>query len=112
MTPSVTPPMSKGHELHLQAVLEAFVKDASRKYRKGQEEHGGALWMRPCWSDLLQEVVDLVFYSYTHKIQLATIADLALAGAADDSVAAAKSRESCVKILRILQGIPGYEDKK
>lgn len=112
MTPGVTPPMSKEHELHLQAVLEAFVKDASRKYRRGQAEHGGALWMRPCWSDLLSEIQDLVFYAYTHKIQLATIADLALAGAADDSVAAAKSRDACVKILRILQGIPGYEDKR
>lgn len=112
MTPSVTPPMSKEHELHLQSILEVFVRDFSKKYRKGQEEHGGALWLRPCWSDAISEVLDLVSYVYTHKVQLAVIADLALKGAADKSVAAADARESCVRILQILQGMPGYEDKR
>jgi hypothetical protein len=40
------------------------------------------------------------------------IADLALKGAEDTSVAAADSRAACVKILQVLQGLPGYEDKK
>ena len=111
MTP-VTSPMSKEHELHLQSILEAFVKDFSKKYRKGQEEHGGALWMRPCWSDAISEVLDLVSYVYTHKVQLAVIADLAIKGAEDTSVAAADSRAACVKILQVLQGLPGYEDKR
>jgi len=104
--------MSKEHELHLQSILEAFVKDFSKKYRKGQEEHGGALWMRPCWSDVISEVLDLVSYVYTHKVQLAVIADLAIKGAEDTSVAAADSRAACVKILQVLQGLPGYEDKR
>ena len=112
MTPGVTPPMSKEHELHLASIMEAFVRDFSRKYRKGQEEHGGALWLRPCWSDAISEVLDLVAYVYSHKVQLSVIADLALKGAQDRSVAAADARESCVRILQILQGMPGYEDKK
>jgi hypothetical protein len=112
MSAPVTPPMSKEHELHLQSILEVFVRDFSKKYRKGQEEHGGALWLRPCWSDAISEVLDLVSYVYTHKIQLAAIADIALKGAEDSSVAAADSRTACVKILQILQGLPGYEDKK
>jgi len=112
MSAPVTPPMSKEHELHLASIMEAFIKDFSRKYRKGQEEHGGALWLRPCWSDAISEVLDLVSYVYTHKVQLAVIADLALKGAADKSVAAADARESCVRILQILQGMPGYEDKR
>ena len=112
MTTPVPPPMSKEHELHLASVLESFVRDASRKYRAGQAEHGGNLWQRPVWSDVLSEVQDLVFYTYTHKLQLAQIADLALAGAQDESVAAAMSREACVKILQILQGVPGSQDKK
>jgi hypothetical protein len=112
MSAPVTPPMSKEHELHLQSILEVFVRDFSKKYRKGQEEHGGALWLRPCWSDAISEVLDLVSYVYTHKVQLAVIADLALKGAADKSVAAADARESCVRILQILQGMPGYEDKR
>ena len=104
--------MGKEHELHLASIVETFVKDFSKKYRKGQEEHGGALWMRPCWADAISEVLDFVSYVYTHKVQLAVIADLALKGAADKSVAAADARESCVRILQILQGMPGYEDKK
>ncbi|NDB96004.1 MAG: hypothetical protein EBZ78_07575 [Verrucomicrobia bacterium] len=112
MTPGVIPPMSKEHELHLASIMEAFIKDFSKKYRKGQQEHGGALWLRPCWSDAISEVLDLVSYVYTHKVQLAVIADLALKGAEDSSVAAADSRAACVKILQVLQGMPGYEDKK
>lgn len=108
----MTPPMSKEHELHLQSILETFVRDFSKKYRKGQEEHGGALWLRPCWSDAISEVLDLVAYVYSHKVQLSVIADLALKGAQDTTVAAADSRESCVRILQILQGMPGYEDKR
>ena len=111
MTPGVTPPMSKEHELHLQSILEVFVRDFSKKYRKGQEEHGGALWLRPCWADAMNEVLDLVSYVYTHKVQLAVIADLALAGASDNSVAAASSRQACVQILKILQGMPDGADK-
>ncbi|NBT36531.1 MAG: hypothetical protein EBT03_13520 [Betaproteobacteria bacterium] len=112
MTQDVTPKMSKEHELHLASILEAFIKDFSKKYRRGQAEHGGALWMRPCWSDAISEVIDLVAYVYTHKVQLAVIADLALKGANDSSVAAADSRAACVKILQVLQGMPGSEDKK
>ena len=112
MTQDVTPKMSKEHELHLASILEAFIKDFSKKYRRGQAEHGGALWMRPCWSDAISEVIDLVAYVYTHKVQLAVIADLALKGAEDSSVAAADSRAACVKILQVLQGMPGSEDKK
>ena len=112
MTHGVTPPMSKEHELHLASIMEAFIKDFSKKYRKGQAEHGGALWLRPCWSDAISEVLDLVSYVYTHKVQLSVIADLALKGAEDKTVAAADARESCVRILQVLQGLPGYEDKK
>ena len=109
MTPHV---MSPEHELHLQAVLETFSKDFSAKYRRGQQEHGGALWLRPCWSDAMQEVVDLVAYVYTHRIQLGAIADLALAGASDESLAASLARENCRKILHILQGMPSGFDKR
>lgn len=111
MSANISKPMSKEHELHLASIMEVFVRDFSKKYRKGQEEHGGALWLRPCWSDAISEVLDLVAYVYSHKVQLAVIADLALKGAEDKTVAAADAREACVRILQILQGMPGYEDK-
>lgn len=112
MTPGATPPMSKEHELHLASIKEAFIRAADAKYRRGQAQHGGALWLRPCWSDLMEELVDAVFYAWSHKVQLSVIADLALKGAEDRSVAAADARESCVRILQILQGMPGYEYKR
>ena len=111
MSANISKPMSKEHELHLASIMEVFVRDFSKKYRKGQEQHGGALWLRPCWSDAISEVLDLVAYVYSHKVQLSVIADLALKGAEDKTVAAAEARESCVRILQILQGMPGYEDK-
>lgn len=112
MKSEIQPPMSPEHELHLKAVLETFSKDLAAKYRRGQAEHGGALWLRPCWSDAMQEVVDLVAYVYTHRIQLGAIADLALAGCTDESVAASLARENCRKILHILQGMPSGFDKR
>lgn len=112
MKSEIQPPMSLEHELHLKAILETFSKDMTAKYRRGQAEHGGALWLRPCWSDAMQEAVDLVAYLYTHRIQLGAIADLALAGASDESLAASLARENCRKILHILQGMPVGFDKQ
>jgi hypothetical protein len=45
-------------------------------------------------------------------MQLSVIAELALMGAADESVVAAQSRESCRQILAVLQGFPSAQDKK
>jgi hypothetical protein len=107
MTPGVTPPMRKEAELHLLAIKEAFMKDFEAKFRKGYWEHGQTLlYQQPCWSEILSEIQDMVAYGYTLKIQLSAVADLALAGAADESVAASLARENCRKILTILQGVP------
>ena len=104
--------MSPEHEKHLAGILSDLVKDVDAKYRKGQEEHGGALWRRPVWKDAWDEVLDLCTYVHTLKMQLSVIAELALMGAADESVVAAQSRESCRQILAVLQGFPSAEDKK
>jgi hypothetical protein len=96
----MTEPMSPEHEKHLAGILSDLVKDVSAKYRKGQAQHGGALWRRPVWRDAWDEVLDLC--TYVHTLQAAAfsvIADLALRGAADESVAASDSRESCRQIL-------------
>jgi hypothetical protein len=45
-------------------------------------------------------------------MQLSVIADLALLGASDESVAASSSRESCRQILAVLEGFPSAADKK
>ena len=104
--------MSSEHERHLSGILSDLVKDVSSKYRKGQAQHGGALWRRPVWRDAWDEVLDLCTYVHTLKLQLSVIADLALRGAADESVAASDSREACRQILAVLEGFPSAADKK
>ena len=108
----MTDPMSPEHEKHLAGILADLVKDVSAKYRKGQAEHGGALWRRPVWKDAWDEVLDLCTYVHTLRLQLSVIADLALRGAADESVAASDSREACRQILAVLEGFPSAADKK
>ena len=108
----MTEPMSPEHEKHLAGILSDLVKDVSAKYRKGQDENGGALWRRPVWKDTWDEVLDLCTYVHTLRLQLSVIADLALRGAADESVAASNSRESCRQILAVLHGFPSAADKK
>jgi hypothetical protein len=104
--------MSEEHEKHLAGILVDLTRDVSKKYRKGQEEHGGALWRRPVWKDAWDEVLDLCTYVHTLRLQLSVIAELALQGAADDSLAASQSRENCRQILAVLQGFPSAHDKK
>lgn len=111
-SPPIHSPMSEEHEKHLAGILVDLTRDVSKKYRKGQEEHGGALWRRPVWKDAWDEVLDLCTYVHTLRLQLSVIAELALQGAADDSLAASQSRENCRQILAVLQGFPSAQDKK
>jgi hypothetical protein len=104
--------MSPEHEKHLAGIIRDLTNDVDAKYRTGQDQHGGALWRRPVWKDAWDEVLDLCTYVHTLKMQLSVIAELALMGAADESVVAAQSRESCRQILAVLQGFPSAEDKK
>jgi hypothetical protein len=104
--------MSPEHEKHLASILSDLVKDVDAKYRKGQDQHGGALWRRPVWKDAWDEILDLCTYHHTLRMQLSVIADLALLGASDESVAASSSRESCRQILAVLEGFPSAVDKK
>jgi hypothetical protein len=100
------------HEKHLAGIIRDLTKDLDAKYRKGQDQHGGALWRRPVWKDAWDECLDLCTYLHTLRMQLSVIADLALRGAADESVAASDSRESCRQILAVLHGFPSAADKK
>jgi hypothetical protein len=104
--------MTPEHEKHLAGIVRDLSRDLEAKYRKGQEEHGGALWRRPVWKDAWEEVLDLAVYVHTLRMQLGVIGDIALQGASDESVAAATSREACRQILAVLEGFPSAADKK
>lgn len=89
---------------HARGLLDSFSKDFMAKYIRGAREHRTLLWQQPCWREATMEVLDLAAYMYTHLTQLSYIADEALAGAADDSVAASRARSACMNILKVLQG--------
>ena len=111
-SPAIHSPMSEEHEKHLKSVLNDLIKDVGLKYRRGQAEHGGEVWRRPVWKDAWDEILDLNVYMHVLRLQLSVIAELALEGAADESLAAAHSRTCCGQILAILQGFPSAQDKK
>jgi hypothetical protein len=58
------------HEAHLKRILDAVTHDIDAKYRKGQIEHGGNLWLKPGMLDnAIEEVLDLAVYLYTLREQ-------------------------------------------
>jgi hypothetical protein len=60
------------HEAHLQRIISAVTSEIDAKYRKGQEEHGGNLWLKPGMLDnAIEEVLDLCVYLFTLREQLA-----------------------------------------
>jgi hypothetical protein len=112
MTPSATPHEITPQQLaHAKGIIDSFSKDFLAKYIRGAREHKTLLWQQPCWKEAVSEVLDLVAYSYVHLQQLSYIADEALAGAADDSVAASRARQACYNILTVLQGVENPPQK-
>jgi hypothetical protein len=53
-------------EEHVELIISDFAKQATKKYMKGQEEHGGRLWRKNCLPFMFEEVID--FYVYMHVV--------------------------------------------
>lgn len=71
--PSPTVAMSEDHEAHLNRIKDAFRKDVDAKYRKGQAEHGGKLWLKQGMLDhAIEEAIDLYVYLATLREQRET----------------------------------------
>lgn len=63
--------MTPAQEKHLASIKKQFSKDLDKKYRAGQKEHGGNVWLKDGMLDnALDEVIDLVVYLYVLKQQL------------------------------------------
>lgn len=63
--------MGPEHEIHLKSIGERFVARLGRKYRAGQVEHGGKLWLKKNLINMaLDEAIDLPTYLYSLKDQL------------------------------------------
>ena len=56
---------------HLDAILVRLTTQLSDKYQRGQEEHGGNLWLKSGLLNFaIEEVLDLVVYLFTLDDQL------------------------------------------
>ena len=63
--------MNKEQEKHLQRVKDVFETSVDAKYRAGQKEHGGDLWLKAGLIDMaIDEAIDQVVYLMTLKDQL------------------------------------------
>lgn len=62
--------MTEEQENHLLEIKAEFLHQVDKKYRKGQEEHGGNLWKKPGVLEMLMdECVDFFVYAYVLKQQ-------------------------------------------
>jgi hypothetical protein len=63
--------MDKDHEDHLARIKTTVAELIDTKYRAGQKEHGGTLWLKPGLLDeAINEVIDLAVYLLTLKEQI------------------------------------------
>jgi hypothetical protein len=62
--------MDAPHEAHLARIITSVTRDIDAKYRAGQIEHGGDLWMKPgMLEQAIAEALDLCVYLYTELEQ-------------------------------------------
>ena len=60
---------------HIQSITRWLGNVMTGKYHRGQQEHGGQLWMKPgALKNLEEEVIDLAVYYKTAKDQLRQMA--------------------------------------
>jgi len=63
--------MTDAQEAHLERIITMVADDLQTKYRAGQQEHGGDIWLKPGMLDhAIEEVLDLIVYLYTLRDQL------------------------------------------
>lgn len=86
-------------EQHIEAIIEAWAGCIRRKYLRGQEEHGGRLWRKPCLDRLLEEIDDLVVYASVLQDHLLAIEGIARAAVHYEI----DPREACEVIVNIIE---------
>ena len=63
--------MEKAQEQHLKFILKEFKRLTDPKYRNGQKEHGGDLFLKKGIIDMIiEEAIDQFVYAVTLKEQL------------------------------------------
>ncbi len=63
--------MEPDQESHLQRIMARFSVALSKKYRAGQKEHGGSLWLKRGLLDrAIEEAIDQAIYLMTLREQI------------------------------------------
>lgn len=63
--------MTPEHEQHLQYIKDELLVMLDKKYRAGNAQHGGKLWLKTGLIDMaIEEAIDQVVYLLTLKEQL------------------------------------------
>jgi len=63
--------MTAKHNQHLAGIIKDFNSLVTKKYKKGQREHGGSLWLKKDLIDMaIEEAADQVVYLLTLKQQI------------------------------------------
>lgn len=63
--------MTPEQEKHLQFLKDEFCKQLDEKYRKGQEEHGGDIWLKSgMLKNMTEEILDQWVYAKTLEFQM------------------------------------------
>ena len=63
--------MTTQQEQHLANIKEDFAREVEKKYRAGQAQHGGNLWLKKNIIDMIkEEAVDQYVYACSLKTQI------------------------------------------
>lgn len=63
--------LSEDQQNHLDSIIKEFSESVTTKYIKGQQEHGGNLWLKSGLIEMaLEEVYDMAVYLITLREQL------------------------------------------
>lgn len=83
--------MTPEQEAHLSSIKSRFCAGVDEKYRKGQKEHGGNLWLKPGLFTMLKaETRDFIVYADTLEAQLRDVLALLLTYDKTDACEAAR----------------------
>ncbi len=98
---------------HLASILEELPLLIGRKYRDGQDRHGGELYRRRVLEEIQDEIIDLIIYFKTLQYQI----ELALAILQDGVSGMIDPQKAChwaVNILRMgnPEGMEEYKEEE
>lgn len=78
--------MTPEQESHLAGIKARTCAGLDEKYRRGQHEHGGNLWLKPGMLTMLKaETRDFIVYADTLEQQLREVLTLLRAGKCEDA---------------------------